>query len=121
MKSPYVDLFDDTPFAERAAFLERCALFVGNDAGPMHLGVAAGCPVVAIFGPTDPGLYGPYNARAHTVRRDLPCSPCFVHGYFPPCPNQHACMRGLEVATVFAACRDLLRRPDAPTTATRDC
>jgi lipopolysaccharide heptosyltransferase II len=108
MHAPCVDLTGDTPFAERAAFLQRCALFVGNDSGPMHLAVAAGCPVVAIFGPTDVGLYGPYHARAITVRRDIPCSPCFVHGHFPPCPNHHACMRGLLTDEVFAACRELL-------------
>jgi lipopolysaccharide heptosyltransferase II len=108
MQAPAVDLGGPAPFAERGALLRRCALYVGNDSGPTHLAVAVGCPVVAIFGPTDPGLYGPYHAQARTVRRPLPCSPCFVHGYFPPCPNQHACMRGLEVATVFDACRDLL-------------
>jgi lipopolysaccharide heptosyltransferase II len=114
MRGPAIDLSGPAPFAERGALLRRCALFVGNDSGPTHLAVAVGCPVVAIFGPTDPGLYGPYHAPARTVRRPLSCSPCFVHGYFPPCPNQHACMRGLEVATVFEACRDLLRRPGAP-------
>jgi lipopolysaccharide heptosyltransferase II len=109
MQAPAIDLSGSAPFAERGALLRRCALYVGNDSGPTHLAVAVGCPVVALFGPTDPGLYGPYQAQARVVRRALPCSPCFVHGYFPPCPNQHACMRGLSVATVFAACRDLLR------------
>jgi lipopolysaccharide heptosyltransferase II len=108
MKSPFVDLTGDTPFAERAAFLERCALFVGNDSGPMHLAVATGCPVVAIFGPTDPGLYGPYHARAIVVRHALPCSPCFVHGHYPPCPNNHACMERLRVDDVYEACHELL-------------
>jgi lipopolysaccharide heptosyltransferase II len=108
MRAPSLDLTGAVPWAERAAFFERCALYVGNDSGPMHLAVAAGCPVVAVFGPTDPGLYGPYRALARTVRRDLPCSPCFVHGHFPPCPNQHACMRGLQVDEVYGACRELL-------------
>jgi lipopolysaccharide heptosyltransferase II len=108
MEAPCIDLTGDTSFAERGAFLQRCALFVGNDSGPMHLAVAVGCPVVAVFGPTDVGLYGPYHARALTVRRDLPCSPCFVHGHFPPCPNHHACMRGLQIDEVFAACQELL-------------
>lgn len=33
-------------------------LFVGNDAGPMHMATAVGCPVVALFGPTDPAVSG---------------------------------------------------------------
>jgi lipopolysaccharide heptosyltransferase II len=108
MRVPSLDLSGDAPFAERGALLRRCALYVGNDSGPTHLAVAVGCPVVAIFGPTDVGLYGPYHAHARTVRRPLPCSPCFVHGHFPPCPNEHACMRGLSVEEVFRACRELL-------------
>ncbi|HEY8285643.1 MAG TPA: glycosyltransferase family 9 protein, partial [Chloroflexota bacterium] len=88
MRGPSLDLCGPAPFADRGAFLRRCALYVGNDSGPTHLAVAVSCPVVAIFGPTDMALYGPYHARARTVRRDLACSPCFIHGHFPPCPNQ---------------------------------
>jgi lipopolysaccharide heptosyltransferase II len=108
MAAPSVDLSGDAPFAERGALLRRAALYVGNDSGPTHLAAAVDCPVVAIFGPTDVGLYGPYHAVARAVRRPLPCSPCFVHGHFPPCPNHHACMRGLSVDEVYDACRALL-------------
>lgn len=108
MRTPSIDLSGDTPFAERGALLRRAALFVGNDSGPTHLAVAVRCPVVAIFGPTDVGLYGPYRAQARVARRPLACSPCFVHGHFPPCPNQHACMRELAVEEVYRACRALL-------------
>ncbi len=108
MHAPCLDLSGEAPFAERGALLQRCSLYVGNDSGPTHLAVAVGCPVVAIFGPTDVALYGPYHARARAVHRNLPCSPCFVHGRFPPCPNDHACMRGLGVDEVLRACRELL-------------
>lgn len=113
MRAPARDLSGATTFAETGALLRRCRLFVGNDSGPMHLAVAVGCPVVAIFGPTDPGLYGPYHARARTVRLPLPCSPCFVHGHFPPCPNGHACMQWLQMQTVLQACRELVQEPPA--------
>jgi heptosyltransferase-2 len=108
MRAPSLDLCGPAPFAERGALLRRCDLYIGNDSGPTHLAVAVDCPVIAIFGPTDVGLYGPYRARASAVHRALPCSPCFVHGRFPPCPNHHACMRGLAVADVLAACREFL-------------
>jgi lipopolysaccharide heptosyltransferase I len=42
-----------------AALLRRSALFVGADTGPMHLAWVVGCPVVALFGPTDPRLNAP--------------------------------------------------------------
>jgi lipopolysaccharide heptosyltransferase I len=49
--------------------LTRCAkLFVGGDTGPLHLAAALRVPVVAIFGPTDPGRNGPYGTRSIVLR-----------------------------------------------------
>ncbi len=42
-----------------AALLEQAALLISADTGPLHLGAAVGAPIVAIYGPTDPGLTGP--------------------------------------------------------------
>ena len=42
-----------------ASLLRRADLFIGADTGPMHLAWGVGCPVVAIFGPTDPRLNAP--------------------------------------------------------------
>lgn len=50
------------------ALFQRCGLFVGNDSGPMHLAAAAGAPVVALFGPTDPCRWGPLSDRVLIVR-----------------------------------------------------
>ncbi len=36
----------------------------------MHLAAAVGAPVIALFGPTDPALVGPYGA-GHTVFRNM--------------------------------------------------
>jgi lipopolysaccharide heptosyltransferase I len=52
-----------------AAVLRRSALFVGADTGPMHLAWAVGCPVVALFGPTDPALNAPLGPM-HAVLRE---------------------------------------------------
>ena len=42
----------------------------------MHLAVAVGTPVVAVFGPSDPARYAPRGPLDRVVRVDLPCSPC---------------------------------------------
>jgi len=52
-----------------AALLRRAALFVGADTGPMHLAWIVGCPVVALFGPTDPALNAPLGPL-HVVLRN---------------------------------------------------
>jgi ADP-heptose:LPS heptosyltransferase len=41
------------------ALFQRADLLVTNDSGPMHLAAAAGCPLLALFGPTDPTAFGP--------------------------------------------------------------
>jgi ADP-heptose:LPS heptosyltransferase len=59
-----------------AGVIERLDLLVTGDTGPMHLAVAVGTPVVAVFGPSDPARYAPRGPFDRVVRVDLPCSPC---------------------------------------------
>jgi heptosyltransferase-1 len=40
---------------------------VGGDTGPLHLAVALGTHVVALFGPTDPARNGPYPVAKRTA------------------------------------------------------
>jgi ADP-heptose:LPS heptosyltransferase len=68
MRAPAVDLAGRTGFGTLGALFARCALFAGNDCGPMHLAAAVGTPVLAIFGPTDPAVYGPFSPRAVALR-----------------------------------------------------
>ncbi len=49
-----------------AEIIRRARLFVGCDSGPLHLASAVGTPSVALFGPKDPRIYGPYS-RFHRV------------------------------------------------------
>jgi ADP-heptose:LPS heptosyltransferase len=51
-----------------AAVLAQSAAYLGNDSGASHLAAAAGAPVVAVFGPTDPMLWAPRGARARVLR-----------------------------------------------------
>ena len=53
-----------------AACLKRCALFVGNDSGLMHMAAAAGIPTVGLFGPSRPENYGPWGDIAVAVRTE---------------------------------------------------
>ncbi len=60
--------FTGEPLIPTVALLERADLFVGNDSGLMHMAAAVGCPVVALFGPTDERLYGPWTQQRRVVR-----------------------------------------------------
>jgi ADP-heptose:LPS heptosyltransferase len=85
---------------ELSALLNACELFVGGDTGPMHIAWAVGCPVVAVFGPTDPRLNAPFGA-GHTVL--APPHPTPRHDPDP--------FRGITPATIVAACSPYLLRP----------
>jgi len=85
--------------------LRHAAVLISNDSGALHLGQAAGIPLVAIYGPTAPSLgYAP-RGEGHALlgRDDLACRPCGRHGAMH-CPQSHwRCMLDLEVAEVLAA------------------
>ena len=46
----------------------RATAVIGVDSGPMHLAAALSKPGVAIFGPTDPALNGPYGGTFAVLR-----------------------------------------------------
>ena len=70
------NLAGQTDLFELAELYRRCAVVITNDSGPMHVAAAVGTPVIAIFGPTDPALTGPYGNQHIVLRAGIPCSPC---------------------------------------------
>jgi lipopolysaccharide heptosyltransferase II len=102
-------LAGQTSVGELLGVLERAALVVSGDSGPLHLAAALGVPVVAIHGPSDPRISGPRSRRAAVVRLNLPCSPCYDATYPAECPlGHHRCMRDLTSARVAGAVEPLL-------------
>jgi len=49
------------------SILRAAICVVGGDTGPLHLAVALGTPVVALFGPTNPARNGPYRNPSSTA------------------------------------------------------
>jgi ADP-heptose:LPS heptosyltransferase len=52
-------------------WLTRARVYIGNDSGITHLAAAVGAPVVAIFGPTDPAVWGPRGERVRVMSGKL--------------------------------------------------
>ncbi|WP_447979712.1 putative lipopolysaccharide heptosyltransferase III [Candidatus Nitrospira bockiana] len=98
---------------EFAAILKRCALFIGNDNGAMHMAAALGVPVVGLFGPSNPAEWGPRGARVEVLYKGLDCRACF----HPTCGRgEENCMKQISVEEVFAAAEKLLRSAASPYT-----
>ncbi len=99
-------LVHDLPLGELAALMKGAAVYVGNDAGPMHIAAATGTPVVGIFGSSDPRRWHPWGVAQRTLWAGLDCSPC--HGKFCANSEQLACLNKIEVKTVLDATLELL-------------
>jgi lipopolysaccharide heptosyltransferase I len=84
----------------------RAAVYVGGDTGPTHLAVAAGAPVVGLFGPTEWWRNGSPRAEDICVERtDIGCrTDCHRRAC-----SQWVCM-DIEVGRVAEAVGERLRR-----------
>ncbi|MDE2179232.1 MAG: glycosyltransferase family 9 protein [candidate division NC10 bacterium] len=88
------------------ALLKRIDLLVTVDSGPMHLAAALGTPLIALFGPTDPRLIGPYGGDGVVLRVPLPCSPCSKRRC--QIKEDRLCMHSISVEQVAEAASTLL-------------
>lgn len=108
-----INLAGATSLPVAAAVIARAALFVGNDAGPMHLAAAAGVPIVEIrchpragapehrYGPE---RFGPRPGPAVTLQPAAPAEGCVES-----CDAQEAhCILATSVEDVVSAATRLL-------------
>jgi heptosyltransferase-2 len=106
MRQRPVVLAGRTKIGELPALCARCHLFLGNDSGGMHVAAAAGVPVVALIGPTDPAATAPLTPELRLVQAPVSCSPCFLR----ECPVDHRCMTRITVEMVREAAREWLAK-----------
>ncbi len=104
------DLSGRYSLGETCAFLKKCLVMVTHDSGPMHIASAAGIPIIAIFGPTEPEKTKPLTAGSYFFWRGdkLPCAPCYKHGKFPDCKTV-ACMNEVSADEVYEKVIEVLK------------
>ncbi len=88
---------------ELGELCRRCRVFLSVDTGPMHLASAVGAPVVALFGPKDPRVYGPYFGPRAIVEKPMECRPCRKRSCDDP-----RCMLAITPDDVLGAAKSLL-------------
>ena len=76
--APFVEnLAGSTSLVGLGSLLAAMDLVITVDTGPMHMAAAAGTPVLALFGATDPVRTGPYGTGHRVLVTDgLDCRPC---------------------------------------------
>lgn len=98
MKYPAIVACGETNLKQLGAIFKRSCLVVANDTGSMHIAVAVGAKVIALFGPTSPEITGPYGRGIYRVVKgrvecDVPC-------YDVTC-RDNRCMKAIAVDEVF--------------------
>jgi heptosyltransferase-2/heptosyltransferase-3 len=91
------------PLAELPAVLAASYATISVDTGPAHIAAAVGCPLLVLFGPTDPAVFQPRGAGA--VELLLGSAPCqFCHGsrLFKTC-RSNVCLNTLSTEVLGAA------------------
>jgi len=96
-------LCDVLSVGELLGLLDSCTFVVSNDTSVMHLTGLVDTPVVAIFGATEPRIYGPRGPSDLVFYKGLFCSPCLSNYNLKMsrCVNP-VCMKQIGVEEVAA-------------------
>jgi heptosyltransferase-3 len=105
---------------EVTALIAGARVYIGPDTAITHLAAATGAPTVALYGPTDPRLWGPWprggleppwqkaskiqrRGNVWLVQNPLPCLPCQLEGCERRLDSHSQCLDELTVSQVLAA------------------
>jgi len=101
----------DFSLAELRALVERAALYIGGDSGPMHVASCSAVPMVSLYGPTLPARSEPWRSRrlpSVAIEVDgLPCRPCDQRVC---APGDFRCLARITPQAVLDASARLLGR-----------
>lgn len=105
-----IDLVGQVGLLDIHACMRRCAFYVGNDSGLMHIAAAAGVPTLGLFGPSKEDLYGPCGALTATVRTPQSFDDIHPDGFDHR--TSDSLMDGLSVERVLEALTHLAARAE---------
>ncbi|MDD5072917.1 MAG: lipopolysaccharide heptosyltransferase II [Candidatus Omnitrophica bacterium] len=109
MKHKPVIAAGETTIRQLAAIMKRASLVISNDSGPMHIAVSQGARTIAIFGPTDPKITGPYGEGIYgVIQKDSGKPGCKIPCYDLRC-EEALCMKAVTVEDVMLEAEKLLK------------
>ena len=108
---PTINLVGKTSILQLGALLERCAVCLTCDSGPMHIAAAVNTPTIALFGPTDPMRHRPYGIGHRVIEKPISCRPCYKRScHLQDTP--YLCMQKIGTDEVVKAIEARLYRKD---------
>jgi lipopolysaccharide heptosyltransferase II len=98
---------------ELRSLLERVALYIGGDSGPLHVASTTHVPIVGLFGPTLPVRSAPWRDSRWVTESvdagDLPCRPCEQRVC---APGDFRCLTSIEPTVVLKAAERAMNAAD---------
>jgi heptosyltransferase-3 len=118
--APVVRLDGKLAWPELTALLAGARVYIGPDTAITHFAAATGTPTVALYGPTDPRLWGPWprgglepswqaagkiqrRGNVWLVQNPLSCLPCQLEGCERRLDSHSQCLDELTVSQVLTA------------------
>lgn len=96
-----------TTINQMGALISRCSFIVANDSGPMHISTAIGTPTLALHGPTNPKMQGPFGKKHDYIRlEELECIGCNLLD----CPRNHECFLQLPSERVIEKIQTIIHK-----------
>lgn len=99
-----LDLTGVTSLKELAMVIKNSLIYISGDTGPLHIAVATGAKIIALYGPTKPKRTGPYGDNAIVLQADIPCQYCLKK----TC-DDIKCMREITVDKVYQIAYDTIK------------
>lgn len=105
VQGPISEAGNNNSLPDFSAIIKKCSMVICGDTLPMHLAIAHGKHVLAIFGPTCPqeiDLYG----KGEIIVSQIDCAPC----YKGTCDIENHCMKMVPVDTVYDKTMQLVEK-----------
>lgn len=104
-----IDFRAKMSFMELAAFLSKCALFIGLDSGLSYMADAMKTPTIVIQGSTDPVTSGPISDRVfHLFAKETGYEDCQVVRCHVECRHEINCNTKITIEDVIAPALKIL-------------
>lgn len=129
IKIPLRRMEGQLTWPELATLLAGARVYAGPDTSVTHLAAATGCPTVALYGPTDPRVWGPWprdglvspwdktgtvqqRGNVWLLQNPLPCMPCQLEGCLRRLDSHSQCLDEMPASRVIAALDQALASGD---------
>lgn len=103
-----------TSLLELSALIKAATFFVGSDTGPMQMASALGIPCVALFGPSQREVVGPYGNGHISLQESYQSGTARERRQ-----GDNRAMRQIRAEDVCTACNHIIARSSAATTSLR--